>query len=55
MELIGFIWVLDKWNPKIEKTHKKSTTTNCRLFLVIYRSVASNLFGKSSLLEFQPA
>ena len=55
MELIGFIWVIDKWTPKIKKTHEKSTTSDCRLFLVINRSVASNLLGKSSLLEFQPA
>ena len=55
MELIGFIWVKNKWISRIKKTHEKSTISNCRLFLVIYRSVASNLFGKSSLLEFQPA
>ena len=40
---------------KKEKTHEKITTSDCRLFIVINRSVASDLFGKSSLLEFQPA
>ena len=55
MELIGFIWVKNKWTSRIKKIYEKSTTSDCRLFIVINRSVASDLFGKSSLLEFQPA
>ena len=54
MDLIGHIWVkISKLS--FYKTHEKCTTSDRSLFLNINRSDASNLFGKSSLLEFQPA
>ena len=42
-------------NFENNKTYEKCTTSDCGYFLNINRLDASNLFGKSSLLEFLPA
>ena len=54
MDLIGHIWVKIS-KPSLYKTYEKCTTSIRSLFLNINRPDASNLFGKSSLLEFLPA
>ena len=54
MDLIGLIYVKIS-KPSKYKKHEKCTTSDRSLFFNISRPDASNLFGKSSLLEFQPA
>ena len=54
MDLTGLIYV-KLVNPQFIKTHEKCTTSDRSLFLNTNRPDASNLFGKSSLLEFLPA